>query len=492
MKIRIITIFILASIGTGLGVMYAPLWFLAPLGFAAHLHLLLSFVDRPRTALLEGWLYGTIVTASSLAWFWHMAPFDWLGSTSYLHGAYFAGTIWIATSILLGGAFALFSLLVWLMRESITLPYLIPLLYVLAAETSMWLHTIIALGSESLLEPHFSVPSLGYALTEQPYLLQFAEGGGVASLNIITGVLAVMPIVVLRLINLRADLANRFDAILALGVFICILTIPLFRTEPIADTNSVNVLVFSADTNVYSDKFAPIRDLVYEAVSQLDKKPDLVVFPEGYSLDVMFGGEPDKERLYENVFGDHDTLMVYSKLLSDNGIYNVVLFESTKRGLMHTHKKRYLAPEGEYSTHLGKLLLTAIPDPLLKKFARRNERVIVGPEPSSVQVEKFTLGALSCYEIFSPTLYASLAKKHGASILVNSSDPTWFHNSPLYFSKTLQMARMHAVQNRVPFIVANKGTASYILDARGKVVSMTPWNSAAYVSATILVKSRLR
>jgi apolipoprotein N-acyltransferase len=484
-----LSLFILSAAGTDLGLLFPALWFLVPIGLGVFFLCLLSYVDHWRVALLSGWLYGTTATASSLAWFWHMLPFDWLGSYSVIHGAYFAGSIWLLTSLLLGISFAVLSVVLWLMRDHVATPYLIPGLYALSAEVSMWLHTLIALGNESLLEPHFSVPSFGYALTEQHFLLQVAEGGGIASLNVYTAGLAVAVYMVMRTFIARKVSSILCETSIFILIFLSVLLYTIYsdQTDAALPHTSLNVLVFSAATSNSRDKYEDFKPAVLDTLNSLTQVPDIIIFPEGYTLEKMIGTEIQKKEQYARWFGDKEVLLVYTKLTSEQEIYNGLFYESTTHGTIHEHKKRYLAPEGEYATYLGAFIMSYIPDPMLQKFSARTQHISIGPPPTVANFIGIYLAGLSCFEIFSPHLYHDLVRDKGASLLINSSDPTWFHISRLYFDKTLQMARVHAVQNRVPIVVANKGAISYALDADGTLLASTPWNTTAARLVTVSV-----
>jgi apolipoprotein N-acyltransferase len=361
----------------------------------------------------------------------------------------------------------------------------------MSAELSMWLQSIIALGSESLLEPHFSVTSLGYALSENPHLLQFADSGGIAALNFIVAAIAVILFLVFETIRRRKEtvLASTYVCIgLVLLLLMSSRYMPYTLTQ--ASEQTTSVLVFSADSARSGDKYESMRPYILQTLQSLSSIPNLIVFPEGYSTDKLFGNETERQTLYDNLFGDKEALLVYTKLNAAHGVFNTLYFESTKHGIVHEVEKRYLAPEGEYMTYLGKFLIALIPDPLLQKFANRNQHIRKGSPPTPARIGALVVGGLSCYEIFSPTLYRSLVENHGANVLINTSDPTWFHDSPLYFFKTLQMARVHAVQNRTPFIAANKGTTSYIVDGNGHLHSITKWDRADFLYATISVRTQ--
>ncbi len=488
--IKAVSAFTLSSAATALGVMYPTLWFLVVVGLAGFLCTLYIYAQRARTALVMGWMYGTITTAASLAWFWHMTPFDWLGSASYLDGALFAGSMWLLTSLLLGIATALFAGVTWLMRDSFAAPYLTPMLFALSGVLSMWLHTIIALGQESLVEPHFSAPSLGYALTEQIQLLQLAESGGIDSLNFFLAAIAMaLSLCVcstLRTVTWRTRVhAYTYTLLVALCITLSISIDS--TTSKDEGAHNLDILILSASDVVTPHRYTDMRNTLSQALSELDTPPHIIIFPESFSLEALFGNDMETQAYFKKWFQGEEVILVYTKIHPGERAYNSIYFHSSTRGVIHEHQKRYLAPEGEYTTYLGHLLIGQSSDPLMKRFFEQKKPLVKGPLPSAVTAHDVRIGALSCYEIFSPYLFDGLVREHGAELLINTSNPSWFHGSRLYFDKTVAMSKVHAVQHRVPIVVTNQGTASYVVDRDGEMVSITPWNTTTHASITLTI-----
>ncbi len=102
----------------------------------------------------------------------------------------------------------------------------------------------------------------------------------------------------------------------------------------------------------------------------------------------------------------------------------------------------------------------------------------------AVSFKGVKIGSLLCSDLLSPSLYRTLSHREGAQILVNLANQFWFHHSHTLYWKTVQMARVHAIQNRSPFILANNAAPSFALDRRGNFIAESDWGKtkALYVS----------
>jgi len=94
-----------------------------------------------------------------------------------------------------------------------------------------------------------------------------------------------------------------------------------------------------------------------------------------------------------------------------------------------------------------------------------------------VSVHGVRIAGLLCSDIVSPYLYRKFVQEQKPDLLINLANHFWFHGSRTLHSKTLQMARVHAVQNRLPMIVANNVAPSFALDPAGRVIAQSSWGA---------------
>jgi apolipoprotein N-acyltransferase len=93
----------------------------------------------------------------------------------------------------------------------------------------------------------------------------------------------------------------------------------------------------------------------------------------------------------------------------------------------------------------------------------------------AVPFKDSVVGGLVCSDFLSPVLNRELAHLHGATVLVNSANPAWFHDSRILYTKTIQVSKVHAVQNRAYYLQASNGSPSFAIDPTGKIIAETAW-----------------
>ncbi len=103
----------------------------------------------------------------------------------------------------------------------------------------------------------------------------------------------------------------------------------------------------------------------------------------------------------------------------------------------------------------------------------------------AVSLKGVKIGGLLCSDLLSPSLYPSLVREGSAEVLVNLANQFWFHNSRILYWKTLQLARVHAVQSRTPFVLANNAAPSFVLDRQGNVLVESRWGETSVLYASL-------
>jgi apolipoprotein N-acyltransferase len=107
--------------------------------------------------------------------------------------------------------------------------------------------------------------------------------------------------------------------------------------------------------------------------------------------------------------------------------------------------------------------------------------------PEAVRFRGVRFGGLMCSDMLSPFLYRHLAREERADVLVNLSNQFWFHGSRHLHHKSLQMARVHAVRNRLPLLVANNMASSYAFDANGRLLAESAWGESGVMVVEVPV-----
>ncbi len=140
-----------------------------------------------------------------------------------------------------------------------------------------------------------------------------------------------------------------------------------------------------------------------------------------------------------------------------------------------TYKKRRPVPFGEYLP-MASLFKTVLP--VLTEISMLSRDTTAGKEPTLLPIGKNEFGALICFDSIYPSL-ARASVKNGASLLLLSTDDSWFDGS---FGKGLHYrhAVLRAVENgRTVVRTANTGRSG-VIDPYGRTVFEIPPDEAGH------------
>jgi len=393
------------------------------------------------------------------------------------------GITWVYVSVSLGLPVAFFAMLMRAFRGSPCFPSACAVLWPVVEIGRMWSFAIATWAPQSLLGPHFSPAAFGYAFAEQPFLLQLAHPWGLDALNftiaLVAGLLAVIP-----------DLAREPRIRRAFAVqSLCLLAL-LASTGFVAKRD-----VFQPPAKlrvaIVSENLAEVRDQTSHAATAdllaraaaVRPPVDVVVMPEEIGLASIFLSKGQAEVFYRTHFATRDVLVMNTRNDFFTGEesgpsreYKKLVYEGTTAGEIGRYAKYMLMPLGEYVPWAAKTVFSLLRDEDLKQHLAGVSTMPAPRQPlEAVKFRGWRIGGLLCSDLLSPHLYRELAVRGKADVLVNLSNPFWFHGSRLLHWKTLQMAKVHAVQNRLPFILANNMAPSFALDSSGRVLAESAW-----------------
>lgn len=473
----------LASLLCSAGIVFPQVWFLVVPGLALFFEVLLRRTSSAWRATLYGLLFGTATGGAGTVWFLSTLPLDFLGIQDTAVQVCAVVMTWLYVAFSLGAPVAVAAVLLYWCRSSRLFPIAAAILWVLAETGRMWAFAATTWSSTSLFGPHFSVSSIGYSLTENSLLLQLAHPFGIDALNLLAAFLAAQLAIIPALFRTARSVAAPAVQGLVLLVFLCA---PTF-TEAVVPPSEEASLRFAILAENLSDvrdfsSHDVVRDLVARAAAA--KPPvDVILMPEEFSLTSLFWTKDESAAFLKQHFGERDVLILNSR----NEVFPAeetnsfsdpkkLVYDSTASGEIARYVKLMLMPLGEYAPAFTKTFFSVLDDPELQMYL--DDVVELPPRGKAVTAATFhglTIGGLLCSDILSPSLYQRLAQEHHADVLVNLANQFWFHGSRLLHWKTLQMARVHAVQNRLPFLLANNMAPSFALDARGALLAESGW-----------------
>ncbi len=464
-----------SSAGVWFGTLVPELWFLAIVGFAVFMYGLLFHANSTLSAYTRGAVVGFASGGAGVYWMWNMLPMvDSSGASAPAQWTLVA-IVWGVTSLLAALSSGAAGVLIYLVRKSTFIAPMAACIWIIQEEARMWLYALYSYSTESLFGPHFSQTAIGYALASQSYLLQLAYPFGLVALTFSLVIFATTLAYVMRRIlghsfSLASRIAVLITAVLALY--------PLVFHAEVATGRPLRAAVFST-TNGTSPQ------ALFEKTVIENPNLDLVIFPEG--IDPTFATD---QSYLDRIFKDRNTLIVSSRhaATGSHAYTGDIVYRSVRGGELATYQKLFLMPQGEYLPAIAEFLYPLSGNAAALQYAQTlGDRLVRGPGLVVQEHDGYIVGGLLCSDLLSPHLYRSLVERHGADILLNLANPSWFHGSRTYHDKTVQIARVHAVENARPLIVASNDAPSYIVTSKGNVTAMTAWGMPSVLVETVLL-----
>jgi apolipoprotein N-acyltransferase len=390
---------------------------------------------------------------------------------------------WGYVAVSLGIPVLFAAVLLWFSRSSRWFSTIALVVWPITEIARMWSFAAFTWAPQSLFGLHFSAASIGYALAEHEYLLQLAHPLGIDALNLLVATIAVGSITLLSVLRQREQ-----RAALAPPVVVALL---VFTSPLVATSSSPSATGRSLRFAIISERIQDVRDfshhpLVSQTIAEAaaaQPPVDVVLLPEEFSLTSIFWSKEESSRFLKHHFGERDVLILNTRNdlfpedeRNESRESKKLVYDSTTQGELGRYVKQMLMPLGEYAPAFTKTFFSLIPDPELHLYV--DDVAVIPSADRSTNTAVFrgvTIGGLLCSDILSPHLYRTLARDHGAQILVNLSNHFWFHGSRTLFWKTLQMAKVHAVRNRAPLLLSNNMAPSFALDSHGRLLAESEW-----------------
>lgn len=477
---------LLSALLASAGMVFPAGWLLVLPGLAIFFHLLRDRVRGNVQAFGAGLVYGVITGGAGIIWFWDTLPLDFLEIASSTAQRAGVAITWAYVAFALGIPVAFGAVIIWWCRRLRWFPLFAGLVWVAIELGRMWSFAIFTWSPSSLLGPHFSAAAAGYALAENRWLLQIARPFGLNMLNFVVASVAAMAACWPRERDPAAWRIYAAQGVALAGLFVLV---PWWFLEkaPAIDSKSprlrVAILAEQIENAMYQDYHVVTTQLIRQAAAA--RPPvDVVLIPEEISLTSIFWYESEAEQFLRETFGYREVLLLHTR--AENYLEHtdpdaittnkMLYYESTTQGIVGHYTKQMLMPLGEYAPMFARAFYSIIGDPDIAAHLEdvNHIRLHVTP-PATVTYRGVRFGALLCSDLLSPELYRHQVREGGAVVLINLANQFWFHGSRTLHWKSLQMARVHAVSNQRPLLVANNLSPSYALDARGRMLVSSRW-----------------
>lgn len=452
----------------GLGVLFSSVWFLAVLGISLLLYDIWYRTISVHESYIKALVFGSLYGALSLWWLWDVLPMPGIDASISIQGIVI-GLLWLVCALLCGVSFALIAPLLYCTRTHALGAISAAVLICVAEYMRMWFFSILALGPGSLVGAHFSQTSVGYVLAESP-LLALATQGGIWALSGAVVLLAAAFTLSVRAVQERhTTLAAR----LAVGCLLITFCLSMYLASS-THTQLPNPLKVAV---VHGTSKGPEGADILKTLAVREQDIDLIVMPEGdrfYTPDTALTG----------IFAKRVLIISSHHPKTERGYVSELTYQWSDTGVTAIYQKQFLMPQGEYTPYIASVLfdfIKTLGGPTLEN--PYTPKLVPGDHMSSVSVSGMNVAGLICSDLLSPFLYPTIAKEHGAQILVNSANHTWLNDSVLYNSKVRQIAAVHATYTGTYMLLASVGMPALIISPTGTVLDES--DGRGYVSRVL-------
>lgn len=465
------------------GIIYPAMWFLVFPGLAVFFHILRDRIKSVLGAAAAGLVFGFITGGAGIIWFWDTLPLDFLGIASVTAQRAGVAMTWAYVAFGLALPVTVGAAAIWCFRRSVWFPLIAGVLWTAIEYGRMWAFALVTWSPKSLLGPHFSAAAIGHSLAEHPLLLQMARAYGLVTLNYFVAAVAGLLAGAMMIKTSRGRRMLAVQAMISLAL--CAGPARFFLDKgPDAEAREplrVAILAEQVDDVMNYDAHQIATQLIAEAAAAVPPV-DVALIPEEISLSTIFGARADAEAFIARTFGDRDVLLLHTRpdVYPDDDPehlqFKQLAFESTRRGIIGRYSKQMLMPLGEYAPAFARIFYSIVDDPDINSHLEDVDMIPVQKKmPESVTFRGLRFGGLLCSDLLTPALYRHLVRSENADVLINLANQFWFHGSRTLHWKSLQMARVHAVYNQRPILVANNLSPSYALDRSGRMLAASRW-----------------
>ena len=477
------------------------IWWLSWVGLVPLI--LLVYAGRGKgEAALTGFLFGLAYHLVSLRWFLDLYPLNWFGLNQFL-GYSVAIQLWFFESVHQALLLCLFAVFIFSlsMRAGYMPHFERPRYPMLLSIPVIWvfLQWVIAPSPIFLGLP---IDQLAYSQARVPEVIQIARFTGAPSVDFLIVLFnTAIAAAIMECTNLTRKMPSRADFwtetmgalfdVFAVAVIVAAVVwygrievlrsaaMPLYWQTPPGGNQkltaeqkanyapAIPIAVVQGDISAEQSKTmsaAAIADR-YLSLSK-DLGASVLVLPAGVLGRTATGGDLLKTALPKLAATQKKDVMVGSHEESTGGVAEGVRIFSPTAKAEEPYLKYRLVPFAEY-TPLGPLGWL-VPEALRERLTGGKMHVR-SPYLTTLRGLYGGIGASISSEVVYPDLIVSEVNR-GASILINVSDLSFFHNSMLN-QQMVAAAALRAVENGRYFVIAANTGTSAVIDPRGVVTS---------------------
>ncbi len=466
---------------------FSSFWFLSFFGMIPFVIFLYQKKLNFKKVFIGGLFFGFVFMGSVLSWFWSTYPLKWVGIESGINAFFLILTIWFLSSIFFALFIATWTVIFYkFKKDNVGDIFFAASLWIVFEYIRALAFSILWISPVSLIGPHWTFGFLGYILAENKLTLSFASIGGIYLLSFIVILINIFIYYLLFTKTIAKTPQKKLAYILFLFIFIFIISFLSYTfSNNIKNGKKLKVAMVDTylpssstfDKEVYKKHIRKIKRIVV-GMGNIKKKPDIIIFPED-SRFVSGLSNVEKSLIYKNIIKKEALFIDSSDYIKINGdiTYRLEYFNTKKSSDFSS--KVLLVPFGEYLPYIFSYISKISGNEQLVKKFNKKRGFTNGKNLNNavVNFQDIKIGALFCSEIVSNNLYRTVTK-NGANLLVNIASQAVFKGSPVLYSQTIKMAKIHAVQNNRYFIQSMNFAKSFVVDNKGKIITKS--NNADY------------
>ncbi len=421
-----IVLWIIAGALMGVAFLHQFLWWTMFLGLPLFLWCI-SNISSPKKAFLYGWLTGSIKMLFVFSFIWAIYPLDWLGIESVFVQTLIVLIYWIFVPITLGigvGFISYFFVKLNLKKKWFYMLFF-PILLVLGEVAGAFVYSFATLGPGSLISAVLSYGHTGYVFANHSIFKYIAKIGGVYSLTIFAGFVALF-IVYIPKLKILDTYVSKFILYLVAIIFILggffTINVPVFENISVQKIPTERIAVFTTDFDndvLYSKDLTVLflkQKMLIDALKEtLRFGVATVILPETTRLSELISSDKQILKFLQNESVEDVVLIDNVRIPYKNGSVSRAKIYDTKTDAVYEFDKQFLVALGEYVPYVASFIIDFI-------YPSNNTQNIIegmilkpGINQKTVDLPDNIPNVLFCYESSAPWKVKSIVDRRNVN-----------------------------------------------------------------------------
>ncbi len=439
-----------------------------------------------KKAFWGGLFTGTIFGAGLLWWLFDTAPFEFLGIRNEKEVVlmfFIFIILWIIHILFIGLFIGMFS---WTVKKLLSpkintlwFIFLIPGIWVIFEYLRAWGFNLLWLGEETFWSPYWTWGNLAYFLHNNPSLSQITDIGGIYLISFLIVLINTLLFLIIRKFK-QKPISAKYFVLIIISIFL-ILSVwkcyGFYKLNLPENGKSIKLAILQTNFMPGSEFSAYNKQEIFDIIKKtlqdsenINKNPDIVVEPEGFSIVAMSGNQKIAKYILGN-FWQPGQIFVENQKITDSDQKTksrLLYYDLEKSKAIAFSDKNFLMPNGEYLPYITKLFLN------LYSFDINLDPIFFSRGDSGVaETQKGKIGGTICTGFMSPNTNRQMSK-NGAEILLSVSSDAPFHGSKTLLNQITAMTKFRAIENRRYLGQSANMGYSFLIDSKGILINRFP------------------